>query len=71
MAPLPVLHGTWYMCVTSCVLHDTSVLLQCMWCAQAVSYIWPSGKKSYTPASADRALVKGKVPYFLAQAWNK
>lgn len=52
-------------CCNACVLHRR------MCCVQVMSYIWPSGKKSYTLAPAERALVKGKVPYFLAHAWNR
>jgi hypothetical protein len=39
--------------------------------AQVNTFITPSGKKICSQATADRLLVKGKVPYFLASEWNR
>jgi hypothetical protein len=38
---------------------------------QVNSFITPSGKKVCSQAMGDRTLIKGKVPYFLASAWNR
>lgn len=38
---------------------------------QVNTFITPSGRKVCSKASSDRALVKGKLPFFLADYWNR